>query len=102
MDPCRGRIIQAYHDGHELVLCKSKLFDFSDAETAPFELFLQHMACVPVGNTENFPEPLQAEDGSDEDIPIANMRKPPRPAIPTFEPPIPKESQPDEHQHLPL
>lgn len=55
MAPLRGRIIQAYHDGHELVLRKSKLFDFSSVETAPFELFMRHLACKPVGDTEQFP-----------------------------------------------
>lgn len=55
MDPTRGRILQAYHDGDELVLQKSKLFDFSSVKTAPFELFMRHLSCKPVGNTEQFP-----------------------------------------------
>lgn len=59
MAPLRGRVIQAYHDGHELVLQKSKFFGFSSVETVPFELFMRHLASMPVGNTENFPAVLR-------------------------------------------
>lgn len=104
MDPFRGRNIQAYHDGHELVLHKSKLFDFSTAETAPFELFMRHLACVPVGNTKKFPEPLQTEDIAGGDIIPMDPGKfrAQQPGIPSFEPPSPKEPRPDQHLSLPI
>lgn len=35
-----GRVIQAYHDGEKLILCKSCLFEFRDFETIPTDLFV--------------------------------------------------------------
>lgn len=52
--PTRG-ILQAYYDGHEIALQKSKLLDFLSVKKAPFELFMWHPACKPVGNIEQFP-----------------------------------------------
>lgn len=42
MGPQHGRILQAYFDGSELVIYKSKLYDFKNEETAPVKLFLQY------------------------------------------------------------
>lgn len=50
-----------YHDGHSLVIRKSRLFDFSTLTTAPFQLFLRYLACQPVGYTGKFPADLDAE-----------------------------------------
>lgn len=43
MDPTRGTILRAHHDSHEIVLQGSKLFDFSNVKTAPFELSMRHL-----------------------------------------------------------
>lgn len=53
--PSRGRILQAYHDGNCLIIRKSQLLDFSTYNEDLFNLFLLHLASVPVGNTEEFP-----------------------------------------------
>lgn len=42
MGPQHGRILQVYFDGSELVIYKSKLYDFKNEETAPVKLFLQY------------------------------------------------------------
>ena len=78
MNHYHGRIIQGYYDGHEVVLRKSKLFDFSNAETAPFELFVRHLASAPVGDTEKLPPPLPTQDVADGDI--IPMEPPPKSA----------------------
>ena len=49
-----GRIIQAYHDGQDLVFRRSKLHNFSQRETAPFDLFVQYLASTPQGETTKF------------------------------------------------
>ena len=104
MNHCRGRIIQGYYDGHEVVLRKSKLFDFSNAETAPFDLFVRHLASAPVGDTEKLPERLPAQDAADGDIIPMDLPKvrAQRLAIPSFEPPGPQEPRPDRHSSLPI
>ena len=104
MNHCRGRIIQGYYDGHEVVLRKSKLFDFSDAKTAPFELFVRHLASTPVGDTEKLPPPLPTQDVADGDIIPMDLPKSraQRPGIPSFEPPSPQEPRTEQHSSLPI
>lgn len=104
MNHCRGRIIQGYYDGHEVVLRKSKLFDFSNAKTAPFELFVRHLASAPVGDTEKLPPPLPTQDVADDDI---IPMDPPKvgaqwPGIMSFESPSSQEPRPDQHSSLPI
>jgi hypothetical protein len=56
MSDYKGRIIQAYFNGDELVIRKSKLYDFSTRETlsSSTTLFMQWMASKPVGDTGGF------------------------------------------------
>ncbi|KAF7114669.1 hypothetical protein CNMCM5793_009620 [Aspergillus hiratsukae] len=56
MSDYKGRIIQAYFNGDELVIRKSKLYDFSTRETlsSSTTLFMQWMASTPVGDTSGF------------------------------------------------
>ena len=106
MNHCRGRIIQGYYDGHEVVLRKSKLFDFSNPKTAPFELFVRHLASAPAGDTETLPErlPTPTEDVADGDIITMDFPKHRAqwPGIPSFEPPSPQEPLPGQHSSLPI
>lgn len=84
--PSRGRILQAYHDGYRLIIRKSQLLDFSTYDADIFNLFLRHLASVPVGNTEEFPprpETKQAvADGAEIPKKCAT-----RPGIPSFKEP---------------
>ncbi|KAI9926151.1 hypothetical protein MW887_004614 [Aspergillus wentii] len=56
-----GRIIQAYHDGNNLALRKSKLFEFFNAETSPIDLFSRFTISKRVGNTGELPEIVKKE-----------------------------------------
>lgn len=53
MGNLRGRIPQAYYDGVDLVIRKTKLYYFAPADNARnlLDLFLQHMANTPTGDT---------------------------------------------------
>lgn len=51
----QARIIQAYHDGQELVIRKSQLFTFQDSTTNPMNLLARYVANRPVGETQQFP-----------------------------------------------
>jgi hypothetical protein len=46
-----ARIIQAYHNGDELIIHKSRVFEFRDHKTAPTGLFVRYMSSTPVGTT---------------------------------------------------
>lgn len=46
-----ARIIQAYHNGDDLIIHKSRVFEFRDIETAPTDLFIRYMSSRPVGRT---------------------------------------------------
>jgi hypothetical protein len=46
-----ARIIQAYHNGDELIIHKSRVFEFRDHKTAPTDLFVRYMSSTPVGTT---------------------------------------------------
>lgn len=54
MGEMKGRILQAYDNQGELVVRKSKLFDFWSWESAEknFDLFVQFMGSTPVGDTK--------------------------------------------------
>ncbi|OJJ29742.1 hypothetical protein ASPWEDRAFT_32980 [Aspergillus wentii DTO 134E9] len=52
-------VIPAYHDGQNLLLRKSPLFDFSRYEIAPFDLFVRHLASEPVEEIRMFPKQHQ-------------------------------------------
>lgn len=54
MDEKKGRILQAYDNQGELVIRKSKFFDFWSWEQAEknFDLFVQFMGSTPVGDTK--------------------------------------------------
>lgn len=43
-----GRIIQAHHDGKEMIIQCSELFSFKDKETPPVELFLRYYCSEPI------------------------------------------------------
>ncbi|RLL96014.1 hypothetical protein CFD26_105610 [Aspergillus turcosus] len=70
MSDFKARIIQAYFDGDQLVIRKSKLYDFSTRETlsSSTTLFMQWMASQPVGDTSGFPlkdfVPFEEEDNT--------------------------------------
>lgn len=55
MSNLKGRILQAYFDGCEVVIRKTKLYDFFPREEmdASTEVFLQWMASTPYGDTKN-------------------------------------------------
>lgn len=57
----RARIIQAYYDGTDLILCKSCLFEFRDAATAPVDLFIRYIANKPIGETQPLPEQISSQ-----------------------------------------
>lgn len=46
-----GRILQAFYDGKNLVIRKSKLIDLTDLSSRPFDVFVRFAASKPVGNT---------------------------------------------------
>lgn len=52
-----GRILQAYSEEKELIIRKSRLYDFTTKEKAlaHARLFAQYMANEPVGNTKSLP-----------------------------------------------
>ncbi|RHZ64518.1 hypothetical protein CDV55_107152 [Aspergillus turcosus] len=56
MSNIQGRILQGYFDGREVVIRKTKLYDFFPREEmdASTEVFLQWMASTPCGDTKNF------------------------------------------------
>lgn len=68
MSNIQGRILQGYFDGREVVIRKTKLYDFFPREEmdASTELFLQWMASTPCGDTKNFQlrdfEPLTVQE----------------------------------------
>lgn len=84
--PSRGQILQAYHDGHRLIIRKSQLLDFSTYDTDLFNLFLRHLASVPVGNTEEFPPRSETEQAVADGDAIPKKRAT-RPGIPSFQAP---------------
>src|SRR5699024_8731794 len=47
----RARIIQGRHNGTELVVHYSKLYDFTREKDAPLDYFAQWWSCKPTGNT---------------------------------------------------
>lgn len=46
-----GRVIQAYYDGQDLVIRKSRLFSFRNSPATTLGLFVRHVANTPVGDT---------------------------------------------------
>lgn len=85
MAPRSGRIIQAYNKGHSLVIRKSRLFNFSTFETAPFQLFLRYLACKPVGYTGKLSTALETVKRAKK-IPTQTKKTSRRGEIPSFEP----------------
>lgn len=57
-----GRVIQAYHDGQNLVIQKSRLISFRAFTATSMDLFVRHVANTPVGDTQRLPKqvPRQA------------------------------------------
>lgn len=55
MRSVRGRILQAYYDDKNVAIRKSRLYCFDPVEDARkvFDIFAQHMASQPVGNTRD-------------------------------------------------
>lgn len=69
MGRLRGRILQAYYDGDNVVIRKSQLYCFEPLEDARkfFDIFAQHMASIPRGITRDVVlarEPVEALDQS--------------------------------------
>lgn len=50
-----AKIIEAYHDGANLIVRQSRLFEFDSYETAPIDLFVRYLASEAVGDTTKFP-----------------------------------------------
>lgn len=71
-----GRIIQAYHDGQNLILHKSKLHEFSQRTKALFDLFVQYLASTPRGDTRWFLQrPTAAQQSTQRTQPTSQSTK---------------------------
>lgn len=59
----RGRIIQAYFNGIQIVIYKTELFHFAPLERARklIDIFVRFMASTPVGNTTEMTRIRKAE-----------------------------------------
>ncbi|KAF3406501.1 hypothetical protein DPV78_001688 [Talaromyces pinophilus] len=59
-----GRVIQAYYDGQDLVIRKSRLLSFRNSPATTLGLFVRHVANTPVGDTQRLPKqiPKQPKD----------------------------------------
>lgn len=55
MGNLRGRIIQAYFNGSQVVIYKTELFHFAPLERARslIDIFVRYMASTPIGNTRD-------------------------------------------------
>lgn len=51
----QGRIIEAFHDGSDLNIHKSRLFEFRNFDEAPIDLFTRCFANTPIGDTRHLP-----------------------------------------------
>ena len=59
MVPRHARLLQAYYNGHELVIHKTELFDFTkEKNTDALLVFTRFLASDPTGDTTSVKQPL--------------------------------------------
>lgn len=56
-----GRVIQAYYDGQDLVIRKSRLFSFRNSTITTLDLFVRYVANTPVGDTQRLPKQIPTQ-----------------------------------------